>query len=607
MFISLAQKIKFATLIIALSFTAFAQSDRAQLANEYYQQGDFEKAESIYSDIDNNRAAVPLIFANYVELLQNQNANTKAEKFVIFAIKNYPSEIDYRITLLHLYETRGELDKRDRYLKNIEKDYGNNPMQLNLLARGLLNQQMYNESLLFFLKARKLSGNEWSFALDIANVYRMQGDKAKMTDEYLLYAESNPRNLSYVKNIFQQILLDPKEQDILEESLISKIQKFPDETLYSELLIWLELQRKNFYGAFIQARAYDKRMNTGGQETMSVGHIAMDNESWSDAIDIYTYIIEKYPDTRNQITAKTKLITAKENKIKSDFPVDRIAIRNLASEYQSLVREMGENASTLDLLRSKARLHAFYLNELDSAITILNRVISNRRTPRALASYCKLDLGDIYLLDNQPWESTLLYSQVEKSDKESPIGYEAKLRNAKLNYYTGNFALAKEHLDILKLATTREISNDAISLSLLIQNNTVFDSTDIIMQQFANIELMIYRNLKDRAVAELNQMLTDNPNHSLTDEIYWQLSDLALERADYEESIKYLNLIIEKYPKDILGDDAFYKKSVILSDYIGDKEKALESMIEFLKRYPGSMYGAEARVRVRKLRGDYIN
>ncbi len=607
MFISLASKIKFAILAMILSLSVFAQSDKAKLANEYYQQGELEKAQSIYEDIDNNRSDVPLIFSNYVDLLQQKGETAKAEKFIQSSIKDFPSQIDYRIALLHLYESSGDMDKRDKYLKVLEKDYGQHPMQLNLLARSLLNQQMYNESLMFFLKARKLSGDPSAFALDLANVYRMQGNQAQMTEEYLLYAESNPRNLSYVKNILQNILVDSEAQDLLEQTLISKLQKSPDESLYAELLIWLELQRKNFYGAFIQSRALDRRLNTEGEETMRVGNIAMDNEAWKDAVDIFTYIIDKYPNTRNYFTARTLLIRAKENKIRNEFPVDTLAIRNLAFEYQNLVSEMGENPSTLDVLRSKARLHAFYLNELDSAIAILNRVITNRRAPRTLVSQSKLDLGDIYLLDEQPWESTLLYSQVEKSDKESPIGYEAKLRNAKLNYYTGNFALAKEHLDILKLATTREISNDAIALSLLIQDNTVFDSTDQVMQQFANIELMIYRNLKVEAEHALKKMLETYQNHSLTDEIYWLLSKLALERADYDTSIEYLDLIVEKYGTDILADDAFYKKAVILSDYVLDKEKALNVMIEFLKQYPGSLYTAEARTRVRKLRGDYVN
>jgi hypothetical protein len=77
----------------------------------------------------------------------------------------------------------------------------------------------------------------------------------------------------------------------------------------------------------------------------------------------------------------------------------------------------------------------------------------------------------------------LLYSQVEKTQKENPVGYEAKLRNAKLSYYKANFKLAQEHLDILKEATTREIANDAMELSMRIKENIAFDSVGMALQR----------------------------------------------------------------------------------------------------------------------------
>ena len=103
---------------------------------------------------------------------------------------------------------------------------------------------------------------------------------------------------------------------------------------------------------------------------------------------------------------------------------------------------------------------------------------------------CKLDLGDIYILKNEPWESTLLYMQVEKSQREDNLGEIAKLKNAKLQYYTGQFELSKEILDVLKKATTREISNDAMQLSLLIQDNTGLDTSEVAMADFSKIDLL---------------------------------------------------------------------------------------------------------------------
>ncbi|MEP4532375.1 MAG: tetratricopeptide repeat protein [Cyclobacteriaceae bacterium] len=593
--------------LLIISIHSFAQNDKAKLANEYYQQGDLDKAKDLFLDLSNKKKAIPLIQANYLNLLQEEGDFKQAEKFLNNALKYYPENIQFQVSILKLYDLSGELDKREKYFKKLDREYEGNQFQLNMLAQNLGNQQMLDESIYFFKKGRKASNNPYAFALDLAAIYRQQKDLTNMTAEYLNYAESNPRNLSYVKNLFQNMLTEEKDQDYLEKALIDKIQRYPDQVMYADLLIWLELQRKNFYAAYIQARALDKRLGNPGDQSMRIGRIALDNDSWDNAIEIFEYVIKEYPNSRNFISAKSLYIQARESKVKNHFPVDLNEIRVLANEYQSLFDQMGPNPSTLDALRSKALLHAFYLDEKDSAIAILTRTIGNRRSPRHLVSKCKLDLGDIYLLTDQPWESTLLYSQVEKSDKESPLGYEAKLRNAKLNYYTGNFSLAKDHLGILKLATTREISNDAIALGILIEDNTVFDSTDVVMQQFANIELLIFQNFKNLAEIELQNMLKKYPGHSITDEIYWIQAQLALEKGDYEKSVEYLDKIVQAFSYDILSDDAFYKKGVILSDHMHNEQEALETFVAFLKAHPGSMYAAEARTRIRKLRGDYIN
>ena len=593
--------------LLGAALSLSAQTDDAKLANEYFQQGEFEKARAMFEDLEKNRSVIPLIHANYFRLLLEEQDIKGAEKYLDRVIKSFPGNINYQVDLAFLYHTTGEADKLDKYLSTLKKQFVENQYQLSSIAQNLVSHQMYDEAIDFYLTARKLNGRESAFALDMAALYRMKNDKRKMTEEYINYAEGNPANLAYVKNLFQNILTEPEDQGFLEETLIQKIQKDPNSALYSDLLIWLELQRKNYYAAFIQARALDRRNQQPGDQSMRIARIAYDNEAWDDAIDIYTYVIDTYGDDYNYPQARRFLIKSKENKVKTAFPVDTTAIRNLATEYSELYDKIGPNYTTLEALRNKALLHAFYLDELDTATRILNFVIENRRAPRALVSECKLDLGDIYILTGEPWESTLLYSQVEKDNKESPLGYEAKLRNARLNYFTGNFSLAKSHLDILKLATTREISNDAIALSLLITDNTAFDTTDFIMQEFANVELLIFQNKTAEAKTKLAKILNENPGHSITDEIYWLQSKLELQAGNYQQAVDYLDKIIQAYSYDILSDDAFYKKATIVQDYLHDEDQAMTLYQEFLKAHPGSMYAAEARQRIRQIRGDLVN
>ncbi|GAB4238821.1 MAG: hypothetical protein Tsb0034_14650 [Ekhidna sp.] len=588
--------------------SAVAQDhEDVQLANEYFQQGELEKSRVLYEELAKNPYNLQLISANYLSLLTSTNDFKAAEKFLKNAIAIYPNNMQYHANLAGVYFSSGDMDKLDRFIADLKKESSNNPFQLSILAQYLVNEQLYYQALEFFEESRKLRDNPTLHALEMAAIYRMVNDKPAMIEEYLNYASDSPNRLSYIKNLLQNFIQEDKDLDDLEATLIKKMQEHPDDTKFPELMIWVELQRKNFYGAFIQARAIDKRNNRPGDRVMQIGRITLDNKAYDEAEEIFEYVAKQYPDSRNYSYAKKFWIEAKEKKIKNTYPIDPEEIRTLTKEYFMLYQELFPSATAFEALRSKALLHAFYLDEIDLAIGLLNQLVANPRAGRTLIDQSKLDLGDIYLLKGEPWESTLLYSQVEKSNKSHPLGYDAKLRNARLNYFTGNFALAKGHLDILKKNTTREISNDAIALGMLITDNTALDTTDQVMQEFADIELLIFQNKKDEAKSRLTNMLADYMHHSITDEVYWLLSKLELEAGNEQMALDYLDQILTAYAYDILADDAAFKKAEIYDFQLKDVEQAKQLYQDFLVNHPGSMYAAEARKRFRQLRGDFIN
>src|SRR5690606_10873898 len=273
---------------------------------------------------------------------------------------------------------------------------------------------------------------------------------------------------------------------------------------FNELLIWVNMQLKDFYGAFIQARAIDKRAKEGGKRLLDIGIMALHNKDYDNSETIFQYVIQTYNEGFNYEVARRYLIKAREELVKSTYPVNIAQIKNLIQDYDALIQDLPLSLVSLEAMKSKALLHAFYLDEKDSAINLLHKIIDTPRADPELVANAKLDLGDIYLLLNQPWESTLLYGQVEKSAKETQIGHTAKLKNAKLSYYKGDFELAQSHLDVLKLATSREISNDAISLSLLIQDNITFDTTEEAMRDYALVDLILFQNKKQQALDHLD-------------------------------------------------------------------------------------------------------
>ena len=605
---NMIHKILHITITLLLTGSLFAQSqDNIQLAAEYLQQGELEKAKLIYDELAQDPYNTQLIASNYLTLLESLEKSTEAENFLKKAIKSFPNNMQYRANLAGLYHQTGNESKFRSYVETLYKNAKSNPFQLGIIAQYLVTEELYPQAINFFNQSRSLRGDLSVHALELASVYRIMGNNGLMIEEYLNYASDSPNKLSYVKNLLQNFISNEEDLEEMESTLIRKMQEHPEDMKFPELMIWVELQRKNFYGAFVQARAIDKRNERPGNRSLQIGRIALDNKDYEDAEEIFAYVAKQYPHGRNYSTAKKLWMEAREMKIKNSFPIKEEEIRALTGQYELLYQELFPSPTAFEALRNKALLHAFYLGEIDKASDLLNQLVSNPRAGQRLISKSKLDLGDIYLLKGEPWESTLLYSQVEKANKSSALAYDAKLRNARLNYFTGNFALAKGHLDILKKNTTREISNDAISLGMLITDNTALDTTDVVMQEFAQIELLIFQNKKNEAKKALEEILTKYAHHSITDETYWLLAKLELEYGSYEASVNYLDLILASYKFDILADDAAFKKAEIFDFQLKDIEMAKELYQQFLVDFPGSMYVAEARKRFRKLRGDFLN
>lgn len=611
------------TLFILLSLPLYSQNQpEIQLANEYLLKGEKQKAVELYHDLVKTDSNIPFIHNNYLNTLLDLNQTEEAQAYLKRLLKKDPDNIFYNLDVGIVYVRMGDVSKADKLFKEQISRYRQNVTIIKMLSDYLANKALGDYSIIALNESRKYHENPILFSLELAMLYRIRGQREKMIEEYLTYANQNSGNVQNVKNMMQILLTKPEELESLEKILYDRIQKFPDIDVYSDLLIWVTMQQKNFNASFIQARAYDRRYKKFGEKTIEIAKVALDNQDFETAIKSYAYVIREYPVGPYFLQAQLGMMRARETRIKNSYPVNADSVKRLASDYRQFILTYPENVNSLEAQRNEAILYATYLDQNNTAIQLLDDLLKNQKLTLSFKSKVKLDLGDIYLLKGEPWESTLLYSQVEKSLQENPVGYEAKLKNAKLSYYKGDFRLAQEHLDILKEATTREIANDAMELSMRIKENIAFDSIGEALKEYARIELLLYQNKKDealKAIALLSEGvairkdstktdgLVSQPlsNQTILDDVYWLEANIRMERGEFKESIALLQRIINEYPEDILVDDAYFLHGEIYERQLNDKEKAMEIYRNFLDKYPGSVFAAEARKRFRTLRGDF--
>ncbi len=591
--------------LITLNTKVIAQNTSINLAQQYYASGELDKAFDIYTKLAKHQSNWAIIHTQYYPLLIQLNEFQKANKYITKIIKIYPKNSNYRIDKGQLILAEKGEAKKKQYFENLRNQFSEDPFISRRAAQYYLQKRERNEAIAVLILAREKSGDPALFALDLANIYRYINKKQLMIEEYILFANTNPANVRYVKNALQVTLTKPEEIQNLESYLFSKIQEEPENSVYIELLVWANIQTKNFGSAFIQARALDRRLLQGGKPILEIGKMALSNKDYSSAQKIYSYIMATYSGSNIGIQAELWNITAKEEQIKNTFPVNEESLVQLTKLYKNYIAQYPTNNLAYKAQLQLALIEGYYLNKKNEATISLQQLIDNPRVNSQLKSEAKLTLADIYLLNEEPWESTLLYAQVDKKMKETPIGYTAKLKRAKLAYYQGEFELAQAILDILKLATSREIANDALDLSIFIKENTVFDSTHLALKTYASIELLLYQHKNEEVLATIDTVIIYFKGQSLEDN-FMLLKATELKKAGkFKAAAETYAQIVEKYPMGVLANKALFLQADIYQNYLHNDDMSQALYIRLLKEYPGSVYVAESRKQYRKIRGDF--
>ena len=209
-------------------------------------------------------------------------------------------------------------------------------------------------------------------------------------------------------------------------------------------------------------------------------------------------------------------------------------------------------------------------------------------------------LADIYLYKDEVWEATLLYSQVDKSMKEEPIGHEARFKNAQLRYFIGEFDWSLAVLNILKSATSKLIANDAMSLSLLISDNLEYDT--IALQRLAKADFYMYQKKYELAEKMLDSINIYNPNEVSMPYLLIRKAQIALDRDEYQLADSLYKRVYQGYSDSYIADKALLENAILLEKYLNNKEAAMECYAKLIDEYTASVYVAQARNAYRRLR-----
>lgn len=603
-------RLRFLVLLFVLMLPYFGMAQAGtdqQLGLQFYNDKEYQKAAEVFERLYKNKPD-HFSYTYYLQSLLELGQGDDAIKLVRQQIRKNQDDPKYQVdegyVLIRSNQTQKALKLYDELVKDLKPDQR---YVLNL-ANAFISRREYDYAIKTYQKGRQLLAPDQTFGFELAMLYELQGQYDKMVDEYLGILDRDPVNSDQVQSRLQSSLNnDPENRktEALRKGLTMQVQKNPDNVTLTEMLVWLSLQLKDFESALIQAKALDRRLGENGGRVYALGQLSSSNGNYAVAKAAFTYVMEKSNDPSMRTIAEVELLRSEYDLLSSSYPEDENKLAELADKYRTAISKSEGNPLVFPLVRNLAHIEGFHLHHSDIAIELLQNLITKTQSDRMLQAQCKLDLADIYLFSGEPWEATLLYSQVDKAFKNDPIGHEARFRNAKLSFYIGEFDWARAQLDVLKAATSKLIANDAMQMSLLISDNIDADSSTVALGSYARADLLLFRNETDQAYKLLDSILLAFPGHSITDEVLMKKAEIKLKQGDFVTADTLYKEIVAQYPFDILADDALFNLGKLYQFQLKDKDKAMKAYQQLMSDFPGSLYVVEARKQFRTLRGDF--
>ncbi len=574
-----------------------------RLARNFFNDKEYDKAADLYQQLYIDYRYYHY-FSQYIECLIFLEKYDEAEKELKSFVKNDNTTNKWKaqVNLAFVYVKNNESERVDKYLKRLINDLPEDKNVYMQVANMLRSKAFEEYAILLYDKGSEIASMDYKFYIEKALTYQNMMNFEKATENYLLQLEADPDDYDVVKTRLSFMLrydIDGSVTDEMRYALLNKTQNNPDNEMFAELLVWFALQMKDYEIALNQEIALDRRFDDREYDIIHLARIARDNEQYEIAINAYDYLIKKskegayYPEAVVGITEVQYVKSEIENDSDHDFYLD------FEKRIENECLELGINDKTIPILIIRAEILAFKLAETEKAVALLNDALELNLTKRTKAKI-KMQLADIYLFKEEVWEATLLYSQVDKSMKEEPIGHEARFKNAQLRYYIGEFDWALSVLNILKSATSKLIANDAMTLSLVISDNLEYDT--IALQRLAKADFYIYQKKYELANQMLDSINIYNPNEVSMPYLLMRKAQIATENQDYNLADSLYKRVYQGYADSYLADDALLKDAVLLEKYLDRKAEAMECYAKLIDDYTASVYVAQARNAYRRLR-----
>jgi tetratricopeptide (TPR) repeat protein len=573
-------------------------SQNEQLANNYYDKGDFEKAKIIYEDLLRNSPSNTQYFLRTIDCYQQLQQFDIAEKTILERYNRYKQGV-FLVELGYNYQLQKNESKAKSYYEQAIEKIKTNPNDVYGVGNAFEKKVLLEYALKSYQTAMQVQPN-YNFNFQIGMLYGQLGKTDLMIDLLLTESYNNQQNANLIQMQLSRFMNGETDntafKDAMRKALILRTQKDQD-VFWNHYLSWFYVQQKEFGKAFIQEKAIYKREPESLISIVNLSQFALNEDDTETASEILNFILQNTKDVDLLIKSNASLMQIKIDKAQEkEYPA-------ITNELQQLLVTYEVTPFTLSLQLIQAHFLAFNLKKTEEAKTVVKKALTLNLNAYQQAD-AKMELADILLLEEKYNQALIYYSQIQLDLKNDVMSHEASLKAAKTSYYKGDFEWALKQFKELKSANTQLIANDALEYFLLINDNTAADSTQTALKEFAKGDFLLYQNKKPEAITQFQNILKNFKGQEIEAVTLLRLGKIYESQKDFASALSQYQQIIDNHSDGIYVDEALFFSAEIYNDELKDVEKAKPLYEKVIFNHQDSIYFVDARKKYRELRGD---
>ena len=570
--------------------------------------GLWEDAEKLYKEINIDEPGDKRYFKPLKNILKQRSEWEELIEFSREFSKANNNDPKVLVDLGEVYIWAGEMQLAKQTFQPLLSNAQNNPSIIKMIINKYAQNGIFDKSEEILIKSRKSLKIPEFYSMEMARLYsnRMVYDKA--LSEYLLYVSKNPNRLNFVSDrivgflsspeIVSMIIKNLKKENSIESKLILSDIYFNQKAYKSsyELLInndvefrylldfATDLIDENELELSERVLTYIYNSNTSDQSLMekAIFNLAViyENKTVSS--------IDPLPISglfKNNSFFKNNYLSLNEQNAGS--------LNQAINIYDSLVTKTNSIEANFRLAEIRFRI----LGDLDGAVKHYNNIINKKRNKKYLIESVSR-LIDIYIAKGDIKKAMDVIKVYKKDSRLLSKLNTLKIKETQVYFYEGDIdtlsAFIKDNFS--DLSFDNDWYNDILEIRSLLFN---FDKKPELFSMYAEAQLFLQKNKREEALKKLYHIL-ELSEKPLTNLIKYQLAYVLVLQAQYMNAIDIMT--------NIDGESIFIELSYILNgevfDYIlNDGESAINYYLEFLEKYPDSIYYDQIRLRLRELVG----